>query len=296
MTSFLMRVRRSLLFVPGDSRRKIEKAVTLGADCVCLDLEDGVALNQKQAARDAIAKALRTLNFGRSERMVRVNQYGSGWEVEDLAHTLAARPESVLLPKVENAEALQWLDEQISAAEKAHGWPSGEIEMLAMVETARGVINLKEIAGASPRLTALIFGAEDLAGDIGAIRTREAWEVFYARSAVVTHAAAFGLQALDMVFVDYSDSAGLLHEAQQGARMGYSGKQLIHPNQIEPVHTAFTPDDAAIAHAQRVVQAAQEHQASGLGAFSLDGKMVDRPVVKAAEQVLAKARAAGKIE
>lgn len=291
-----MRVRRSLLFVPGDSRRKIEKAVTLGADCVCLDLEDGVALNQKQAARLTVAEALGTLNFGRSERMVRINRFGSGWEAEDLAHTLAARPASVLLPKVENKEALQWLDTQITQAEQAHGWPNGEIEMLAMVETARGVINLKEIAGAVPRLTALIFGAEDLAGDIGAVRTREAWEVFYARSAVITHAAAFGLQALDMVFVDYGDTTGLLAEARQGARMGYGGKQLIHPNQIEPVHAAFTPDDAAIAHAQRVVQAAQANQASGLGAFSLDGKMVDMPVVKAAEQVLAKARAAGKIE
>lgn len=290
-----MRVRRSLLFVPGDSRRKIEKAATLGADCVCLDLEDGVALNQKQAAREAVAEAFRTLNFGRSERLVRINRYGSGWEAEDLAHTLAARPESVLLPKVESAEALHWLDAQITHAEQAHSWPCGQIEMLAMVETARGVINLKEIAGASPRLTALIFGAEDLAGDIGAVRTREAWEVFYARSAVVTHAAAFGLQALDMVFVDYGDAAGLRNEAQQGARMGYSGKQLIHPSQIEPVQAAFTPDEAAIAHAQRVVQAALENQASGLGAFSLDGKMVDMPVVKAAEQILAKARAAGKI-
>ncbi|MBL8045812.1 MAG: CoA ester lyase [Anaerolineales bacterium] len=291
-----MRVRRSLLFVPGDSRRKIEKAITLGADCVCLDLEDGVALSQKQAARLAVAEALNTLSFGRSERMVRINRFGSGWEVEDLAHTLAARPASVLLPKVESAEALLWLDEQITQAERAHGWPNRQIEMLAMVETARGIINLKEIANASPRLTALIFGAEDLAGDIGAVRTREAWEVFYARSAVVTHAAAFGLQALDMVFVDYGDSAGLLSEAHQGARLGYGGKQLIHPNQIEPVHAAFTPDEAALAHAQRVVQAAQTNQASGLGAFSLDGKMVDMPVVKAAEQVLAKARAAGKIE
>jgi citrate lyase beta subunit len=291
-----MRVRRSLLFVPGDSRRKIEKAITLGADCVCLDLEDGVALSQKQAARQTVAEALRGEYFGRSERMVRLNRVGSNWEAEDLAHTLATRPASVLLPKVESAEALQWLDAQITHAEQANDWPSGEIEMLAMVETARGVINLKEIAGASPRLTALIFGAEDLAGDIGAVRTREAWEVFYARSAVVTHAAAFGLQALDMVFVDYGDSAGLLAEAQQGAQMGFSGKQLIHPNQIEPVHAAFTPDSAALAHAQRVVQAAQENQAGGLGAFSLDGKMVDMPVVKAAEQVLAKARAAGKIE
>jgi citrate lyase beta subunit len=175
-----------------------------------------------------------------------------------------------------------------------HGWPVNQIEMLVMIETARGVVNLKEIAGASSRLSALVFGAEDLAGDIGAVRTPEAWEVFYARSAVVTYAAAFGLQAIDMVFVDYGDSEGLRRESLQGARLGYAGKQLIHPNQIQPVHAAFTPDDAAVAHAQRVVEAYHQHQATGVGAFALDGKMVDMPVVKAAEHVLAKARAAGK--
>lgn len=289
-----MRVRRSLLFVPGDSRRKIEKALTLGADCVCLDLEDGVAVSQKQAARDSIREALQTLDFGRSERMVRLNRYGSGLEADDVTQTLVARPDSVLMPKVESAAALQWLDAQLTMAEAAHGWPVGAMPILAMIETALGVVNLKEIASAVPRLSALVFGAEDLAGDIGAVRTPEAWEVFYARSAVVTHAAAFGLQAIDIVFVDYGDTEGLKREARRGAQMGYVGKQLIHPSQIQPVHEIFTPDEAAIAQARRVVEAHQHHQATGLGAFALDGKMVDMPVVKAAEQVLAKARAAGK--
>lgn len=290
-----MHIRRSLLFVPGDSRRKIEKAATLGADVVCLDMEDGVALSQKPAARESIRQALQSINFGRSERMIRINPYGSGLETEDLRLTITGRPDSVLLPKVESAEALHWLDAQLAAAEQANGWPAGGIEMLALVETARGIVNLKEIASATPRLTALIFGAEDLAGDIGAVRTPEAWEVFYARSAVVTYAAAFGLQAIDMVFVDFNDTEGLLRECRQGAQLGYSGKQLIHPNQIAPANEAFTPDDAAIARARRIVEAFERHQATGVGAFALDGKMVDMPVVKAAQQVLAKARAAGRL-
>lgn len=289
-----MKVRRSLLFVPGDSQRKIEKAASLDADVVCLDMEDGVALSQKPAARDSIRHALQNVNFGRSERMIRINPYGSGLETEDLRLTIAGRPDSVLLPKVESAEALHWLDAQLAAAEQTNGWPAGGIEMLAMVETARGIVNLKEIASASPRLTALIFGAEDLAGDIGAVRTREAWEVFYARSAVVTHAAAFGLQAIDMVFVDFNDTEGLLRECRQGVELGYAGKQLIHPNQIAPTNEAFTPSEAAIARARRVVEAYEQNKAAGLGAFALDGKMVDMPVVKAAQHVLAKARAAGK--
>jgi len=290
-----MKVRRSLLFVPGDSRRKIEKAAALGADVVCLDMEDGVAPEQKPAAREAIRQALGALDFGRSERMIRINPFGSGWEAEDLRLTIAGRPDSVLIPKVESADALHWLEAQLAEAENTHGWPAGSLEMVALVETARGIVNLKEIASASPRLTALIFGAEDLAGDIGAMRTPEAWEVFYARSAVVTYAAAFGLQAIDMVFVDYHDTEGLLREARQGAQMGYAGKQLIHPNQIAPANEAFTPSEAAIAHARRVVEAYEQQRAAGFGAFALDGKMVDMPIVKAAQHVLAKARAAGKL-
>ena len=287
--------RRALLYMPGDSRRKIEKAATLGADSVCLDLEDGVALNQKEAARAASAAALKELDFGRSERLVRLNRFGSGLEGEDFAQTVEGRPDGFVIPKVESAEAIQWLEAQITEAERARGWPPGETGILAIVETARGIVNLKEIAAASPRLAALVFGAEDLAGDIGATRTPEAWEVFYARSAIVTHAAAFGLPAIDMVCVDYNDLAGLEREARQGAQMGFAGKQAIHPNQIRPIQEAFTPGDETIARARRIVEAHAAHQALGRGAFALDGRMVDRPVVKAAEQVLAKAGAAGKL-
>jgi citrate lyase beta subunit len=279
--------------MPGDSRRKIEKALTLNVDCICMDLEDGVGLSQKAAARTIVRLALAELDFGRSERLVRLNAFGSGWEAEDLAVTIGGRPDGVVLPKVESAEALHWLETRLSEAEASHAWPRGEIGMVAMVETARGVVNLREICGASARLQALIFGAEDLAGDMGATRTPEAWEVFYARSAVVTHAAAFGLQAIDMVYVDYNDPAGLAQEAETGAQLGYAGKQAIHPAQIGPIQAAFTPSAEAVAQARRVVEAARAHQAEGRGAFALDGKMVDAPVVKAAEAVLAKARAAG---
>jgi citrate lyase subunit beta-like protein len=288
-----MKARRALLYMPGDSRRKIEKALTLGVDSLCMDLEDGVALSEKAAARASVAQALAALDFGRSEKLVRINAFGTGLEADDLAQTIGGRPDGIVLPKVEEAAPVEWLDEQITAAERERGWPAGEIGILVMVETARGVVNLPEICQASLRLQALVFGAEDLAGDIGATRTPEAWEVFYARSAVVTHAAAFELQAIDMVYMDYHDADGLTHEARQSARMGYAGKQAIHPNQIALIQSAFTPSAEAIAHARRVIKAHADWQASGVGAFALDGKMVDAPVVKAAEAVLTKARAAG---
>src|SRR5579859_1781934 len=288
-----MRIRRALLYMPGDSRRKIEKALTLDVDCICMDLEDGVALSEKVVARAAVAQALAELDFGRSEKLVRINPVGSGLEAVDLAQVIAGQPHGIVLPKVDGAAPIRWLDEQITTAETVHGWPAGEIAILVMVETARGIINLPEICQASPRLKALIFGAEDLAGDMGTTRTRDAWEVFYARSAVVTHAAAFGLQAIDMVAVDYHDAPGLLIEARQGSQMGYAGKQAIHPSQIGPIQAAFTPSPEAIAQARRIIKAYADWQASGVGAFELDGKMVDAPVVKAAEQVVSKARAAG---
>ncbi len=290
-----MRARRALLYMPGDDLRKIRKATTLDVDCVCLDLEDGVAANRKAEARATLAAALRELDFGRAERLARINPLGSGLEAEDLAAALAGRPDGIVIPKVEAAEPVRWASEQIEAVERTNGWPVGAIHLIVLVETARGIVNLPQIAAAGERLQALIFGAEDLAGDIGAQRTPAAWEVFYARSAVVTHAAAYGLQAIDMVYVDFRDRAGLANEATRGAQLGYTGKQVIHPDQVEPVQTAFTPDAAAIAYALRVAEAARQRQAEGIGAFALDGKMIDAPAVKAAERVLARARAAGKI-
>jgi citrate lyase beta subunit len=272
--------------MPGDSRRKIEKAVTLGVDCICMDLEDGVAASQKSTARSTIVAALETLDFGRSERLVRLNPYGSGLEAADLEATLAGQPDGFVLPKVQGPQGLIWLDEALTAAEQARGWEVGRLGVIAIVESALGVLNLKEICGATARLRALIFGGEDLAADLGAVRTPEAWELFHARSAVVLHAAAFGLQALDMVAVDYNDLDSLAREAEFGASLGYTGKQAIHPNQVGPIQAAFTPSPAAVAAARRIVEAHDAHQASGIGAFSLDGKMVDAPIVRAARRVL----------
>jgi citrate lyase beta subunit len=288
-----MRNRRAVLYMPGDSRHKIEKALTLGVDSVCLDLEDGVAISHKATARATVLQALTELNFGRCEKLVRINPYRSGLEAQDLEQTIGGHPDGVVLPKVEAVEAIQWLERQVEAAERARGWPLGQIAIITMVETARGIVNLREICGASARLAAVIFGAEDLAGDMGAIRTSEGDEVFYARSAVVVHAAAFGLQAIDMVYVNYQDTAGLTREAQQGARLGFSGKQAIHPSQIDPIQAAFTPSLEAVQQALLLKEAHSAWQASGIGAFALDGKMVDAPVVKAAERLLARARAAG---
>jgi citrate lyase beta subunit len=289
-----------MLYMPGDSLRKISKAAQLEVDSIVMDLEDGVAFNQKDEARRVSVEALGTLDFGRSERLIRLNpplsretDRATDLFLADFNNTIDAHPDGYVIPKVETARQIQIVEHHLDEAERRHGWPAGSIRLLALVETALGVMNLAGVAQASPRLAALMFGAEDLAGDLGAQRTRAGWEVFYARSAVVTAAAAFGLQAIDMVFVDLQDLEGLAAEATLARQMGYEGKMAIHPRQVEVLNRVFAPSPDEIERARRLVEAHAAHQAAGTGAFELGGKMVDLPVVRAAERVLAKARAAG---
>jgi citrate lyase beta subunit len=279
--------------MPGDDWKKITKALTLGVDCICMDMEDGVAVNRKAEARETIAKALRELDFGASEKLARINAVGSGWEKEDIDAVLPYRPDGIVIPKIESLDQIQWGSEIIEAAELKYGWPINSVRMLVGVETAKGILNLKEIAS-HPRLDAIIFGGEDFAASVGATRTSDAIELLYARQAVVVACAAFGLQAIDIVAIDFKNLEVVRAEAEFGARLGYSGKQIIHPAQVEPVQAAFTPSAKMIEDAKRIVDAFEASQKEGKGAFALDGKMIDMPLLKNAQKVLERARAAGK--
>ena len=291
-----MRSRRALLYMPAHEMRKIEKAAGLGVDCVCMDLEDSVPAGEKAKARKTAAEALRTLDFGTSERLVRINPVGSPYALDDLRAVLAARPDGIVIPKLSDAESLQWVSSKAAEYEAKHGWVLGGIRLIVIIESARAILNLPAICSADSRLEALIFGAEDLAADMGAIRTPVGTEILYARSAVVLHAAAFNLQALDMVHVNFRDPEATYREALAGAEMGFTGKQVIHPAQVEPVQRAFTPDDETIRKAQALLDAYEQHAGQGRGAFATAaGDMVDAPVIKMAQNVLARARAAGKV-
>jgi citrate lyase beta subunit len=284
-----MHVRRALLFMPGDDRRKIEKGAALGVDSVIMDLEDGVALNHKPAARETIRAALQEVDFGKTERLVRVNPANSPFHLDDLEATIDGQPDGYVLPKTDSADTVRAVDARLSAAERKRGWQVGNITLLALVETALGIVNLREIAGSSPRLQALIFGAEDLAGDIGAVRSIEGTEIFYARSAVVLHAKAFGLQALDTPFVRLDDEQGLISETMQALNLGYTGKLAIHPKQIATIQQAFTPSGEEIERALALIAAHDAQQAAGTGVFVYEGKMIDMPMIRAAQAVLARA-------
>lgn len=287
-----MHPRRALLFMPGDSERKIRKAAAVDVDCVVMDLEDGVAWSQKEAARETIVEALQTIDFGDNEKVVRINPVGSRLEEADLKATVIGRPDAYVLPKVETPGDLIWLDKMLDTLEHRHDFEANSIRILALIETALGIMNLREIAQASQRIDALMFGAEDLIEDIGGIRTKAGWEVFYSRSKLVTAAAAFGLQAIDMVFLDLKDTDNLQVECQQAMEMGYRGKMAVHPDQIPVIQAAFSPTPDQISEAQRLIEAYESYQSGGSGVFTIDGVMVDAPMLRAAEQVLARAQLA----
>jgi citrate lyase beta subunit len=289
-----MHSRRALLYMPGDDWKKITKSITLGVDCICMDMEDGVAINRKAEARAAIAKALQELDFGKSEKLARINSVGSGWEKDDIDAVLPYHPDGIVIPKVESYDQIEWGSRTIETAELKYGWPVNSIRMLIGVETAKGILDLKEIAS-HPRLDGIIFGGEDFAASIGATRTPDATELLYAREALVTACAAYDLQAIDIVTIDFRNLDVVRAESEFAARLGFSGKQIIHPAQVEPVQSAFTPNNEALAYAKRVVEAFEASQKEGKGAFALDGKMIDMPLLKNARKVLDRAKAAGKL-
>ena len=212
-----MHSRRALLYMPGDNWKMITKSITLGVDSICMDMEDGTAVNKKAEARATIAKALQELDFGASEKLARINSVGSGWEKYDIEAVLPYRPDGIVIPKVESFEHVEWASKIIEVSELKYGWPINSVRILIGVETAKGILNLKEIA-AHPRLDAIIFGGEDFAASIGATRTKAAIELLYARQAVIVACAANDLQAIDIVTIDYKDLEALRIEVRVWGR------------------------------------------------------------------------------
>jgi citrate lyase beta subunit len=278
-----------MLFMPGNDLRKIEKGAASGVDCVIMDLEDGVAFSQKDAARQTIRQALETLDFGKAEKLVRINPVGSALEIDDLKQTIEGKPDGYVIPKVESLEHIRLVDLWLSDQEQLHGWEPGRTKLFALIESAMGVVNIHEITQSSSRLQALIFGAEDLAGSIGAVRTPAMSEVSAARSLLVIYAKAYNLQAIDTPYIDIHNLEGLKAEAETARQMGYDGKLAIHPTHLPIIEAAFTPSTEEVERAQHLIAAFDTHQESGTGVFVFEGKMVDMPMIRSARNVLARA-------
>jgi citrate lyase subunit beta/citryl-CoA lyase len=275
-----------MMFVPGNQPGLLNDASLYGADVLIFDLEDSVALTEKDAARTLLAYALPKLDWGQAELMVRVNDLDGPFGLEDLEAVIKAGAKIIRLPKADNAEQVKNYDQIIGKIEAELNLPINSIEMLAAIESAQGVLNAKEIAAASPRLMGLALGAEDFTADLGVSRSKSGEELLLARQMIVLAAKAQGIDAYDTVYSQIDDLEGLAEETKRAKALGFRGKSVLHPNQIEVVHQVFAPSQEEIAQAQRLLAAVEEAKVRGSGVISLDGAMVDRPVILRAERII----------
>jgi citrate lyase subunit beta/citryl-CoA lyase len=266
----------------------LEKARTLPADAIILDLEDSVPVGEKQSARAMVCEALQTGTYG-PEVVVRINDLSTDFGRPDLEEVLCPSVQAILLPKAQTVDDVHQVGTLVASLERQRGLCARSVRLLLLVETALGVVNAHVMATADERVSALCLGGEDLSRDMGAIRTKEGIELVHARAQVVLAARAAGVCAVDTVFTDLDDQTGLWAEAALARQLGYSGKLLIHPKQIEAVHQAFAPREEEIAYAHRVVAAFKAALEQGRGACVLDGKMIDAPIVARARELLTRA-------
>lgn len=289
---------RSWMFVPGHRQRMIDKALGLNADAVMLDLEDGVAPAEKDSARKNIAESLgREKAPGSPARYVRINAIGHARMDADLKAVVRPGLEGLVCPKVETPDEVRRVDAVLSDQEPKSGLDRGRVKLLIAIESPRGLLNAPAIAASSPRVVGLMFGAEDFGREIGlpAVREGEARDLIYARSALVIAAAAAHVQAVDGVWVDLNDSQGLLGFARQSRRLGFSGMSCIHPSQIEPINSTFSPTTEEIDYCRKVLQAFEEANARGDGSIAFGGQLIDRPIVERARRTIDMAKFLGLI-
>lgn len=287
------RLRRSMMFVPGNNPGKLQTAGIYGADSVIFDLEDAVAVTEKDAARHLVYQTIRDLRYP-CEVAVRVNHILTPFGREDLRQVLPAKPDLIRLPKAESAQEIKDVDEIISEAEYKNNFAPGTIRMGAAIETAKGLRQAYAIAGASPRMAFIAIGGEDFIADLKTTRSKEGWELFAARSQLVLAAREAGIQAIDTVFSDVNDEETFIAEATRIKGLGFDGKSVINPRQVQLVHRVFQPSEQEVAHAGRVLAAYQEALEKKSGVIALDGKMIDSPIVIRAQRVLAYAQAVKK--
>jgi len=282
------RPRRSVLYMPGANARALEKSRTLPADGLIFDLEDAVAPDAKEKAREQILSAVKQGGYGNREVLIRTNGLNTPWGYDDLVAVAKAGSDAVLLPKVESAEMVR----QAEAVLEAHGAPS-DLRIWCMMETPRGMLHAEEIADASPRLGGLVMGTSDLAKDLQAQHTAMRLPLITALGLCMLAARAARIAILDGVYLDLNDHEGFVDSCRQGAELGFDGKTLIHPKQLEAANEVFGPSEEEVRLSRRIIEAFAAAQAEGKGVVVVDGKLIEKLHVDHAERVVALAEAIG---
>jgi citrate lyase subunit beta / citryl-CoA lyase len=281
-------LRRSVLYVPGDSDRMLQKAAGIESDVLLLNLEDGVAASRKEGARENVAKALKNLDFGNRELVVRVNSLNSVTGTDDLAAVVPCRPDGICLPKIESAAEIVAAAAAILGLETGHGLVPGGIRMHAMIESAAGLLHSPEIAAASPRMVSLIFGSADYAADVRCQPGEDRAEITLALQMIVNAARSGGIDAVDAPCFDLRNPDLLKRESIQARRIGFDGKSVLHPDQLEVINRIFdvTPDE--IAWAEKVLAELDEAENRGKALTTVNGVLLDNPHRAAAERILSR--------
>ncbi len=286
------RLRRTMMFLPGNNPSMITDAHIYGPDSVMIDLEDATSVTQKDAARFLVSEALKAIDYKTTERVVRINGLDTPFGADDIRAVVKAGVDVIRLPKTDTPDDIIAVDKLITEVEKEIG-REGQTLMMAAIESARGVLNAKEIALASPRMMGIALGAEDYVTNLKTSRSKHGWELYYAREAIVLAARNAGIYCFDTVYSDVNNMEGFKQEVQFIKDLGFDGKSCIHPKQVRAVHEIYTPTPKEIEKALRVINGAKEAEAKGSGVISVDGKMVDAPIIARAYRVLELAKASG---
>ncbi len=288
----MKKLRRSMLFIPGSSAAMLSTAFIYTPDSIMFDLEDAVALKEKDSARLLVFHALQHPMYNDIETVVRINPLNTPFGLKDLEAAVRAGVDVIRLPKTDTPEDIYQLEREIVRIEESCGRPVGSTKLMAAIESAVGVINAVAIAKSSDRLMGIALAAFDYVMDMQTERG-DGTELFYARCAVLHAARGAGIDAFDVVYADVNDEAGFLKEVDLIRRMGFNGKSLINPRQIEILHNAYAPTQEEVDYAQRVIAAAEEGERNGLGVISLNGKMIDAPIINHARVVIERKNASG---
>jgi len=286
------KLRRTMMFVPGNNPGMIKDAYIYNCDSIMFDLEDSVSYAEKDAARSLVFHALTTIDYGDKELVVRVNALNTPTGIADLEAMVRAKVDVIRLPKTETAEDIVFCEQEVERIEKTIGMEIGSTKMMAAIESAEGVLNAPLIAKASKRLIGIALGAEDYVTDLKTNRSPEGTELLFARCMILQAARAAGICALDTVYSDVNNEEGLIAEVKHIKQLGFDGKSVINPRQIQPIIDVFTPTEKEIQKAMAVMEAIEEANRRGSGVIALNGKMIDRPIVLRAERVLNLAKAA----
>ena len=286
------RLSRSMMFVPGNTPKMINSADIHGADSIMIDIEDSVAVTEKDTARFLTAEALKSRKF-RGETVVRINHpTQTPYGYDDLDVIVPAKPDLIRLPKTEDVSEVEIVAKKIEEVEKANGWEEGTINIIVAIESVRGLYNVREICH-GPRVVAIALGAEDYRADLRTGKSKPAVELLFARQTILHAAREAGIRVIDTVFSDVKDPQGFREEVEFIKALGYDGKSCIHPSQIKIIHEVFTPDEKEIAHSVKVLKSYADALRNNKGVIAVDGKMIDGPIVVRAQRVVDKARAAG---